>query len=220
MKNYLLICLLCLFSACAEPQNKDEKMAYFFEIALQEEYGEGGVIRKWEEDILVYAFPNMPTYLLEELDKVIQELNQIIPPKALKIKKVNKKSKANVLIFCGDVERYVEEIEPLAHLYLSDNYALFYVHFDKNNTIYKASIFINTEEVKQDYIQKHLLREEFTQALGLFNDSELYPESVFYQKWSSVTSYSNLDKYLIQTLYNKKIKSGMTLEELKKVLDF
>ena len=50
--------------------------------------------------------------------------------------------------------------------------------------------------------QKHLLREELTQSLGLFNDSWKYPESIFYQGWSTVTEYSDMDKRLIDMLYN------------------
>ena len=49
--------------------------------------------------------------------------------------------------------------------------------------------------------KKHLLREELTQSLGFFNDSWLYPESIFYQGWTDVTEYSEMDKEIIKMLY-------------------
>ena len=54
-----------------------------------------------------------------------------------------------------------------------------------------------------DQEQKHLLREELTQSLGLFNDSYKYPESIFYQDWTTTTEYAQIDRELIDMLYNE-----------------
>jgi hypothetical protein len=51
--------------------------------------------------------------------------------------------------------------------------------------------------------QKHLLREELTQSLGLFNDSYKYPESIYYQGWTTTTEYAPIDIELIEMLYNE-----------------
>jgi hypothetical protein len=50
--------------------------------------------------------------------------------------------------------------------------------------------------------QKHLLREELTQSLGLVNDSWKYKNSIFYQGWTTTTEYSDIDRELIDILYN------------------
>jgi hypothetical protein len=50
--------------------------------------------------------------------------------------------------------------------------------------------------------QKHLLREELTQALGLFNDSYKYDNSIFQQSWTTTTDYAPIDVKLIEMLYN------------------
>jgi hypothetical protein len=50
--------------------------------------------------------------------------------------------------------------------------------------------------------QRSILREELTQSLGLYNDSWKYPNSIFYQGGNDVTEYSDLDKEIIQMLYN------------------
>ena len=50
--------------------------------------------------------------------------------------------------------------------------------------------------------QKHLLREELTQSLGLKNDSYKYENSIFQQKWTEVTEYAPIDIKVIEMLYN------------------
>jgi hypothetical protein len=50
--------------------------------------------------------------------------------------------------------------------------------------------------------QKHLLREELTQSLGLFNDSYKYENSIFQQRWTETTEYAPIDRVLIDMLYN------------------
>jgi hypothetical protein len=42
---------------------------------------------------------------------------------------------------------------------------------------------------------------ELTQSLGLLNESWKYPESIFYQGWTTTTSFSKIDKRLIDLLY-------------------
>lgn len=50
--------------------------------------------------------------------------------------------------------------------------------------------------------KKHVLREEITQSLGFGNDSIKYPDSIFYENFSIVTKYSELDKAIIRKHYN------------------
>ena len=45
--------------------------------------------------------------------------------------------------------------------------------------------------------------EELTQSLGLFNDSYKYPESIYYQGWTTTTEYAPIDVELIEMLYNE-----------------
>ena len=52
-------------------------------------------------------------------------------------------------------------------------------------------------------MMKHALREEFIQAIGLFNDVELYPNSVFYKGYSYPTKYDNIDLEVLGMLYNQ-----------------
>jgi len=93
------------------------------------------------------------------------------------------------------------------------NYGFFWALWhDDNYVIYDANILVSSAGVTQDE-RSHLIREELTQSLGLMNDSNKYEDSIFYQKWTDVTQYSDIDKAVIQLLYLKKIKTGMTREQ-------
>jgi len=67
-----------------------------------------------------------------------------------------------------------------------------------------GEMFVDMERTGEDRdAQNHLLREELTQSLWLCNDSWKYPESIFYQGWTTTTEYSEMDKKLIAMLFRK-----------------
>ena len=67
--------------------------------------------------------------------------------------------------------------------------------------------------------QKHLLREELTQSLGLARDSELYSESIFQQSFSTkTTEYAPIDRDLVRLLYHPKMKVGLDRDQVDKLL--
>ena len=62
--------------------------------------------------------------------------------------------------------------------------------------------------------QKHLLREELTQSLGLAKDPPLYPESIFKQYFSTrTTEYPQVANDLIYRLYHPGMEIGLILWE-------
>jgi hypothetical protein len=67
--------------------------------------------------------------------------------------------------------------------------------------------------------RSHLIREELTQSLGLMRDSYKHPNSMFYQPWTDVTEFSDLDRALIQLLYSADLRAGMTRTEVATVLN-
>jgi len=89
---------------------------------------------------------------------------------------------------------------------------------DDNYVIYNASILVSSADITQNE-RSHLIREELTQSLGLMNDSNKYKNSIFYQEWTDVTDFSEIDKSIIKLLYQKKVKPGMSKEQVLKVLN-
>jgi len=61
-------------------------------------------------------------------------------------------------------------------------------------------------------LRAHIIREEVTQMLGLLRDSFRYPQSIFYQAFSTVQEYAPVDRTVIELLYRPELQVGMTLE--------
>ena len=88
--------------------------------------------------------------------------------------------------------------------FLKNNWGSFWI-YPREGEIITTTVFVDTKRTKYPHQQKHLLREEVTQAFGLRNDSYKYTDSMFYGSWQSgisTTEYSNLDKEIIKYHYN------------------
>lgn len=193
---------------------------YFKEIVLGREYEDATTAKvvRWTKNIKIYmeGIERVP-FLKKELEKVVTELNTLISGIFIEI--VNKRKQANLHVFLGQANDYVNLVERNAKAYISNNKGLFYIYKNDHYEIEKGSIYVDTYRVRHEDALKHLLREELTQALGLMNDSYRYKKSIFYQRWSYTVQYLEIDKKLIQLLYNSKIKQGMSRQEVDKVLN-
>jgi len=181
----------------------DNKTAYYFnKITRYSEKRpfEKGPVLKWNKDIKMFIHGEISKPNKKELVKVVIELNRLIYP--LKIQFVDHASSANSFIFFGSVDQYNKS--PFTESKLEHSY---FGHFHiktYQQEIQEARIYINTTESSRDR-QKHLIREEITQSLGLLNDSHDYPNSIFYQGFSECRSFTDLDKNLIRLLYGNKL---------------
>ena len=183
-----------------EPKVKKEHSVeakeYFNEIALKSEFkGNMKNVLKWTSDMKIYVDGNKKGYLIDELKRIVSELNDIIDP--IEIKIVNSKSESNYIVYFGNYQN------------LKNNYKIYYPELLENNYGYfeimpnnSGLMYVDITRTSNVDAQKHLLREELTQSLGLVNDSYRYPESIFYQGWTTTTEYTEIDKELIDMLYN------------------
>jgi hypothetical protein len=135
---------------------------------------------------------------MTELNSIVTELNGLIEPIDIKI--VNKESDANLVLFFGSPEGFTK-LYPNLKPYMEENWGLFEIFGGEEIT--SGRVFIDIVRNTGLAAQKHVLREELTQSLGLCNDSYSYPESIFYQDWSETNEYAEIDKELIKMLYNK-----------------
>lgn len=87
-----------------------------------------------------------------------------------------------------------------------------------NHVITRALIFID-EELSIDE-QKYSIFEELTQSIGLLNDSDTYPSSVFYENGpgGEKKRYSEMDKDLIRFLYSEKMLPGYREKSVELVI--
>jgi len=187
-----------------------QMLEYFFEIAFSAEYGSSGsVLHKWANDIRIKINGSPSDADLETLNHVVVELNNLSSSTSFSIVTDNK----NADIYFTNVSQF-SSIEPN---YISGNMGFCWVWWDAAGDIFKANILIALDVVNQQE-RSHLIREELTQSTGLMNDSWRYQESIFYQGWTSTEEYSQIDRTIIELLYDPRLRSGMTQEQVKDVL--
>ncbi len=219
---YLFIILL--FLACQETDEPDiipqspEAHDYFKEIAFRGEFGDNQSehIKKWTKDLrfVVMGDPDEP--LLDELDRVVKEINSLIQTPQLI--ETDNEQEANFRIFFGSGAEYAEEIEDNASPYIDENYGFTWIYWNSAFEMTRGSMYVDIYRTETLDEKKHLLREELTQSLGLLNDSEQYPESIFYQGWTSTTEFAPIDREVIKLLYREEIQPGMNRQEVDEVL--
>jgi len=201
----------CSFQSNTNNFTQDE-IEYFTEIALGAEFGdEIPVIKKWTENTRIKINGEPTEEDLQTINNIVGDLNELIS--AIKIKIVNKNENLTITF---SPESDFTSIDPN---YIPTNYGFFWALWhDDNYVIYDANILIASADITQQE-RSHLIREELTQSLGLMNDSNKYGDSIFYQEWTDVTDFSEIDKSIIKLLYHNKIKPGMSKEDVLKIMN-
>ena len=175
-----------------------ETVYYFNKITRYSEkrpFHKGPIIR-WDQDINNYLAGTISKSNKKEIIKVIIELNRLIKP--IKINLVQKPERANSFVYFGSLKGFNSSIYTEKKL-TNDYLGHFHIKTFQQE-IQKSTIYINTAKATLKR-QKHIIREELTQSLGLINDAYDYPNSIFYQGYSETKGFTEMDKALIQLLY-------------------
>lgn len=191
-----------------------EAINYFFEIALGTEYGAATpILRKWTGGMRVQTHGSPTIVDLDSLSVIVKELNDLISEvSTVRLQIVD--TNPNVDIYFVPESQFLS-IEPNVE---PGNWGFYWVWWDQSNTIIKARILIDAEKTTQKERQ-HLIREELTQSLGLARDSLRYPDSIFYQEWTTTTQYASIDRKVIKLLYERRLRTGMTKPEIEALLN-
>lgn len=183
---------------------------YLLDIALGAEYNNSAqVIRKWEEDLRIRVHGSPSASDRAALQAVMDELNAMNLGIRLRFDAAN----PNVNLYFVP-ERQFSRYEPN---YRPVNLGYAWIRW-RSYRIHNATVLISTTGTSPQE-RAHLIREELTQSLGLLRDSYQYPDSIFYQNWTDTTAYNELDKAIIQALYNPAVRPGMTRSQVLTALN-
>jgi hypothetical protein len=176
-----------------------EERDYFNEVALSSEFSDddNGQVCRWKNDMKIYVTGEKSEELMNELDRIVDELNDLIDP--ININIVSTRSESNFVILFGSQEEY-HLLDPDSKDLTKHNWGMFSVN--GGSEIRKGEMYVDIYRCKSLDGQKHLLREELTQSLGLFDDSYKYENSIFQQRWTETTEFAPIDRQLINMLYN------------------
>ena len=228
MKNFISLFLATLWLGSCSVEDvitpgpqltefNQDVIDYFKEVALGFEFGNASnITRKWgNNDMRVFVGGSPSEALEEELLKIVSEINELTTDN-FDIEVVTDSTLSNYYIYFGSGESY-GEIFPSQRQYVESNWGLFSVFWNGNNDIIRGYMYVDI--FRADAVaQKHLLREELTQSLGLARDSNEYTDSIFQQRWTLTTSFAPIDKELIRLLYHPKVMSGLTATQVEVAL--
>lgn len=210
-------CLTTLIWSCSsddEPSglnNYDRSVIeYFSEVAFGFEFGGADELtRKWKTEMRVFVGGERKPDLMNELESIINEINDLATDGFI-ITMVEDSLEMNYYIYLGPGSGYAE-IYPSQTSLIEDNWGLFSVVWDNAQNIFRGNMYVDLERAN-DEEEKHLLREELTQSLGLAKDSKRYEDSIFQEQWTTTTSYSAIDRDLIRLLYHPQMEAGLNPE--------
>ena len=174
---------------------------YLQEVAFGFEYGSATeVIRKWGADprIRVNGFPTAED--MEVLEDVISDLNVLM--EEVQVELVDSDPSVEVHF------NAIAQFPTILPSYVPGNWGYFSVWFDGGSRIYQSVVLL-ASDVANQVQRNHLIREEVTQMLGLAKDSHAYPNSIFYQVWTTTQDYAPIDEAIIEMLYRAQLPRGI-----------
>lgn len=217
------LCMLLVCISCSKDTEEEllsdvdlNTIDYFKEIALGFEFGNASeVTRKWDSDMKLFIGGNPSQELLAELDAVKNEINTLVTD-GFQLTIVNDSTESNFYVFFGTGNDYSTMFPSQTNL-VGSNLGLFSIFWDNTSFFTYGHMYVDIERT-DPIAQKHLLREELTQSLGLAKDSSLYPLSIFQSEWTTTNSYTPIDRAIIQLLYHPDMRPGLDATAVDPIL--
>ncbi|MDX1495883.1 MAG: DUF2927 domain-containing protein [Longimicrobiales bacterium] len=174
---------------------------YFAEVAFGAEFGGATpLLRRWRTapgpQIRINGSPTPAD--LEMVDSVVAEMNRLTP---LDIQMVEDAPTVEMHFVPQDDFSQILPDAP------DGNIGLVWVWWASDQYLFESVVLIATDVAEDRRL--HIIREELTQMLGLLRDSFRYPESIFYQNFSTVTEYLPIGRTVIELLYRPELEVGM-----------
>lgn len=228
--SLLLTSLLFLFLiACEEdaptrpecavmtpPTNLSLNETLFLDLSFGQEFGQmADGLRKWQTNINIFVRGNAPQETMDEIDLIIEELDGL--SNSIRIRRTTDENSANHILFLGLKEDYVALVEPQAAGIAESNSGFAAIAWNANLEIIRASACVDI--INFSPAQKHILREELAQTLGLINDTELVDNTIFHQFIDTTESYSDIDQAMIGFILSSELQAGMCLNEVLDIVE-
>lgn len=224
LKRILLFCISTLLWSCSDQDEissaltayDENVIEYFCEVALGMEFGGATeVTRKWKNEMRIFVGGNKTEALLDELNSIVAEVNTLATD-GFTVRLVPDSVEMNFYIFLGSAGTYAEIFPSQAGL-VGENWGLFNIFWDGSEQIYAGNMYVDIDRANE-IEERHLLREELTQSLGLAKDSRRYPDSIFQMDWTTTSTYAAIDEELIRLLYHPQMEIGIARNDAVSVL--
>jgi len=185
----------------------NEELQYFYEIAYNTERNifdkkkNKKRLQFWIKDLTIKLHGDYTKNDSLEIVRIIDELNLLMND--ISIRFVDSKNNVDIyFIKPHEFENYIE--------HSAGQWGYFLVQYNIRSIILVDKYLTNQ-------LRNHILREEITQILGLCNDTNDYRTSIFYKGFSDITELSEIDKKLIQLLYNYNLPYFLSKTRFEKI---
>jgi hypothetical protein len=191
----------------APPEQEDRrKVRQWVEtVALGPEFGGSGkIVARWTRPIRLSVMKGDQDVRKDMLD-LIPALNETLRPAGAPLTVVGDRDPtAEMKVYFAPLAEFDAISKANGFSYVKGNWGYFYTFWNNQRQIERAYVLIATE-LKGPKL-RHFTFEEVTQALGLSNDSELFPDSIFYsngKEGGAATELSPLDRKLLSFFYTR-----------------
>jgi hypothetical protein len=185
-----------------------ETIQYFNEIALGFEFGDfSEVTRKWKKPMKVFAGGTPSDENVSELQLVSDEINKLVTD-GFHIELVSDSANCNFYVHFGSRDDYVSFFPEISTL-IDNSDGMSYPYFNRRAELIGGHMLVDNTRTSPNE-QRHLIREELTQSIGLARHSVRYKNSVFLRSGNSVTAYADIDRELVRLLYHPYMVVGVS----------
>jgi hypothetical protein len=176
------------------------------------------IVHKFTGPVRVLVVSTATEDRTAQIGKFIGTLNKVVDN--LNIRLVKRQSDANMVVFLVDRSRYqavIRETLPKGFdtRFIESSHCSGVTGGKRDGTLESAYIYIPTTEGWRQ--TRHCMVEEITQSLGPVNDDWTLPNSI-YNDYSDVPGLGVFDWFILNTLYDRRIRPGMTPDEVRPIL--
>lgn len=150
-------------------------------------------LRRWESPVRLRVYGSPTDEDLHTLDRHIDALNEVDGMPAI----TRVASNENVELYFVPLNRIKDYISE----YVEGNWGFFWCWWNPDQQLTRAQVAVATDVTDQQQ-RNHLILEEFTQVLGMMQDSYRYEDSIFYGKWTEIQALSALDWEIVRMTYS------------------
>ncbi len=204
----VILGLLVSFSAHAEKVSLKSLTDQFNAVVFIHEHGKQGAepkpLIKWVKPII---FSPSGTLTKKQFQQFTALMTRIQKLTKLDMRMAKKGDKVNFVIHFVPKDKLAKQMPKGVNCYGK-------IGANKEYEITRGRAYIPSDRPDKT---DHCLVEETVQLFGLTNDSKLVKNSMFYEQ-SKRTSMSITDQILLKTLYDDRLKTGMSQEEAQPVL--
>lgn len=224
MKKLLIILLIaCLLAPSAlaaarfDPANAQEGKMLALDCLQLSSFGAeynsaSSLLKRWEDDIVIYAYGKPTDADLALLDEFIMQLSFRCPFLPA-ITRTDNKSEANITLYFGPLDTLSSHVSN----YVEGNWGFFTYRYNSSYEIRSAEIAVSSDVTRQKQ-RNHLIMEELIGVLGLAKDHELYSDSIVYSPWTETQELSDVDWLMMNMLYHPAVHCGMSYPQARSAL--